>query len=87
MRPSPRRAKKNWPNAPGCLALNAAHYRQKYGALPLEEQEKLLNATEIDPETAKLLSEGLWQLISSLAVVMGDGEASEKIEAMKGRFH
>lgn len=69
------------------LALNVSHYRQKYGDLPLEEQEKLFNATDIDPETAQLLAQGMLQLLSSLAVVTGDSEAFEKTEAMRKRLH
>lgn len=39
------------------LALNVAHYRQKHGELPLEEQNKLLNTAEVDAETAELLAD------------------------------
>lgn len=42
------------------LALNVARYRQKYGDLPLEGQERLLNVTEVDPETTQLLAEGVF---------------------------
>ncbi|ADJ29877.1 hypothetical protein [Nitrosococcus watsonii] len=69
------------------LALNVAHYQQQYGNLPLEEQNKLFNANEIEPETAKLLAAGMLQLLSSLAVATGDAEAFGKYEAMKQTFH
>jgi hypothetical protein len=38
------------------LALNVAHYQQKYGALPFENFAGMLRADDIDAETAELLS-------------------------------
>jgi hypothetical protein len=37
------------------LALNVAHYQQKYGALPFEDFAGMLRADDIDAETAKKL--------------------------------
>jgi hypothetical protein len=65
-----------------CRALPA-----KVWEVALEEQEKLLNATEVAPETAQLLAEGMLQLLSGLAVVTGDREVFKKTEAMKEKLH
>ena len=41
------------------LAMNVAHYRSKYGELPLEESIALLHAETINDSQAKLLAEGM----------------------------
>jgi hypothetical protein len=59
------------------LALNVAHYQQKYGALPFENFAGMLRAEEIDAETAELLSAGMQNLVGALGQVLGladDGE-------------
>ncbi len=43
------------------MALNVAHYQSKYGEMPLEDSMAMLNATDIDPERAKLLAAGTVQ--------------------------
>jgi hypothetical protein len=35
------------------LALNVAHYQQKYGALPFDDFAEFLRANNIDAETAE----------------------------------
>ncbi len=53
------------------LALNVAHYRTKYGELPLEEHQAMLEADDIDEEMARLLASGVLEMISVLALVTG----------------
>ena len=59
------------------LALNVAHYQLKYGALALENFAELLRAESINPETAKLLSAGMQNLVGSLGQVLGLGDGPE----------
>jgi len=60
------------------LALNVAHYQQKYGALEFENFEEMLRADDIDEQTAALLSGGMQNLVGALGQVLGmadeDGE-------------
>ena len=53
------------------LALNVAHYQLKYGALPINDFADMLRAQTIDPETAKLLSAGMQNLVGVLGQVLG----------------
>jgi len=53
------------------LALNVAHYQLKYGALPIDDFADMLRAHAIDPETAKLLSAGMQNLVGVLGQVLG----------------
>lgn len=53
------------------LALNLAHYRRRYGELPLENFADLLRAQTIDAATGELLALGMEQLVGVLGVVMG----------------
>lgn len=69
------------------LALNVAHYRQKYGELPLNEQNRFFNTTEVDAEMAKLLAKGMRQLLSSLAMIIDDRGTLEGIEAVDKKVH
>jgi hypothetical protein len=48
-----------------------AHYQLKYGALPLDNFADMLRAHTIDPETAKLLSAGMQNLVGALGQVLG----------------
>ena len=52
------------------LALNVAHYQQRYGDLPLENFTDMLRAEAIDPATPELLSTGMQQLVGVLGIVM-----------------
>ncbi len=49
------------------LALNIAHYKAKYGELPLEEHQAMLEADDIDEEMAKLLASGVLEMAVVLA--------------------
>ncbi len=40
------------------LALNVAHYENRFGELPLDEQLTMLQAEHIDEDLAKLLASG-----------------------------
>ncbi len=53
------------------LALNVAHYKAKYGELPLEEHQAMLEANDIDEDLVKLLASGVLEMISVLALVIG----------------
>ncbi len=48
------------------LALNVAHYKSKYGELPLEEHQAMLEANDIDEDLAKLLASGMLVQISQV---------------------
>ncbi len=63
------------------LALNVAHYKAKYGELPLEEHQAMLEADDIDEEMAKLLASGVLEMAVVLALVTG---RPEEYERMKG---
>ncbi len=63
------------------LALNVAHYKAKYGELPLEEHQAMLDADDIDEEMAKLLESVLLEMAAVLALATG---RSEEYERMKG---
>ena len=56
------------------LALNVAHYKAKYGELPLEEHQAMLEADDIDEEMAKLLASGVLEMTSVLVLVTGRSE-------------
>ena len=59
------------------LALNVAHYKAKYGELPLEEHQAMLEADDIDEEMAKLLASGVLEMVSVLALVTGRSDETE----------
>lgn len=57
------------------LALNLAHYKWLYGEVPLEGTLAILGANEPNDEQAKLLAEGMQNLVGVLgSVVSGLGE-------------
>ncbi len=57
-------------------ALNVAHYQMKYGDLPLEETLAMIDADEPNDDQAKLLANGMENLVGVLgAVCSGLGEA------------
>ena len=60
------------------LAMNIAHYRSKYGELPLEESVALLHAETIDNSQAKLLADGMENLAAVIA--LADGKAGDESE-------
>ncbi len=59
------------------LALNVAHYKAKYGELPLEEHQAMLEANDIDEDLAKLLASGVLEMVSVLALVTGRSDETE----------
>ena len=63
------------------LALNVADSKAKYGELPLEEHQAMLEANDIDEEMAQLLVGGVLEMAVVLALVT---ERSEEYEEMKG---
>ncbi len=63
------------------LALNVAHYKAKYGELPLEEHQAMLEANDIDEEMAKLLASGVLEMMSVLTLVTGRSNETEGADA------
>ncbi len=63
------------------LALNVAHYKAKYGELPLEEHQTMLETKDIDEELAKLLASGVLEMVSVLALVTGRSDETEGADA------
>lgn len=58
------------------LSLNLAHYKMKYGDLPLEETLAMVDADEPNDDQAELLANGMEHLVGVLgAVCSGLGEA------------
>lgn len=54
------------------LALNLAHYKIKFGELPLSEHEQMTRAEQISPELANLLASGMLEMLAALdQVVVG----------------
>lgn len=57
------------------LALNLAHYQERYGELPLGEILAMVNAVEPNEEQALLLRDGMGVLVGVLGnVLSGLGE-------------
>lgn len=57
------------------LALNLAHYQGKYGGIPLDETLAILDAEEPNEDQAKLLANGMQNLVGLLGgVISGLGE-------------
>ncbi|CAG1004629.1 hypothetical protein MTYP_03188 [Methylophilaceae bacterium] len=58
------------------LALNVAHYQNKYGELPLEEQLAMIGMTKPNDEQIQMLTDGMEILVGVLGnVVTGIGES------------
>ncbi len=58
------------------LALNLAHYKMRYGELPLEETLAMADAVEPNDEQAVMLANGMENLVGVLgAICSGLGEA------------
>ena len=60
------------------LAMNVAHYRSKFGALPLEESWSMLTTTmEVTkPAHAAILADGMETLVAVLGIAAGLGDDS-----------
>ncbi len=69
------------------LALNVAHYKAKYGELPLEEHHAMLVTEDIDEEMAKLLASGVLEMAVVLALVTGRAEEYEEMKGVNTRIH
>ncbi len=69
------------------LALNVAHYKAKYGELPLEEHQAMLEANDIDEEMAQLLVGGVLEMAVVLALVTGRSEEYEEMKGANTRIH
>ena len=69
------------------LALNVAHYKAKYGELPLEEHQAMLEADDIDEDLAKLLASGMLEMTMTLATVTGRLEEYERLKALSVSIH
>ncbi len=52
------------------LALNLAHYQNRFGEMPLENFAQLMKTQEIDQETARLVSTAMESLIGVLGLVI-----------------
>ena len=59
------------------LAMNVAHYKKRYGELPLEDQLSMRTADEINEQQAELVIEGMETLVGMLGTVL---ELNEKVE-------
>lgn len=58
------------------LALNVAHYQNKYRELPLEEQLAMIGMTKPNDEQIQMLTDGMEILVGVLGnVVTGIGES------------
>ncbi len=55
------------------LALQAAHYAQQFGELPIPNLAQLLLTTSVDDESVGLLRDGTEALVGVLAMVTGAG--------------
>jgi hypothetical protein len=51
------------------LALNVAHYRSRFGDLPLEESLNLLATETIDDDQARWLADGLETIVGVLGML------------------
>ncbi len=69
------------------LALNVAHYKAKYGELPLEEHQAMLEANDIDEEMAKLLASGVLEMPVVLALVTGRSDEYERLKGVNTQIH
>jgi hypothetical protein len=59
------------------LAMNVAHYKKRYGELPLEDQLSMSIADEINDQRAELVIDGIETLVGMLGTVIEDGEKVE----------
>ena len=69
------------------LALNVAHYKAKYGELPLGEHQAMLEANDIDEDLATFLASGMLEMTMTLATVTGRLEEYERLKALSASIH
>ena len=60
------------------LAMNVAHYKKRYGELPLEDHLAMVTSDEISDQQAELVIDGMETLAGTLRSVI-DG-SDQKIE-------
>jgi hypothetical protein len=64
------------------LGLNVAYYKGKYGEVPFEEHRKLMETESIDESMAKLLAQGMLEMLMALAEATGKEDEVQKYKAM-----
>lgn len=62
------------------LAMNLAHYRIKYGELPLGNIEALIDADVLDEETVQILEKSAESMVATLALATGEAYSEYKGE-------
>jgi hypothetical protein len=60
------------------LAMNVAHYKRRYGELPLEDQLAMIVADDINDQQAELVIDGMETLVGMLGTVIEGMD--EKVE-------
>ena len=71
------------------LALNFAHYKIRFGEIPLENFDKLMETQELDDDTARLVAVGMENLVGVLGLVTtqdGDQWSALAVGAMYDPF-
>ena len=61
------------------LAVNVAHYRQRFGDIPLVNFERMMRTQRLDADTALLLAQGMETLAGVLGVTMGLQDVDEAL--------
>jgi len=59
------------------LAMNVAHYKRRYGELPLEDHLSMIVTDDINDEQAELVIDGMETLVGMLGTVIEDVEKVE----------
>ena len=59
------------------LAMNLAHYKIRFGEIPLENFDKLMKTQAIDDETAQLVAVAMENLVGVLGLVTAQDEAAK----------
>ncbi len=67
--------------------LVVAHYKARYGELPIEEHQAMLEVNDIDEELAKLLASKMLEMTMTLATVTGRLEEYETLKALSTSIH
>jgi hypothetical protein len=58
------------------LALNLAHYQNRFGEIPMENFTRLMETQELDSKTARLVATGMENLVGVLRFVTTQDEAA-----------
>jgi hypothetical protein len=67
------------------LALTLADYKGRFGELPPEEHKKMMEAETIDEPVARLLAQGMLEMLVALAEVTGKDDEVQIYKAMNVR--